>query len=558
MNETTDASAMFAPIWRRKWLILTVGLIVAVGTYFYYKHQRPSYQATTQIYLAAGAEEQVSLTGVATSKRSSQLEPAAQATLINSAIIRSVVRKQLKSGQKTHASRTALTGKAKAKATEKSPFITITTEAHSAVGAAFLANLTAQVYVRRVNDKYHHAIEAAIALTKRQLRRLEADAEARSAEAAAAAKGSKGAAPAKSRSSSASSTLQLADLESKINQLEANLSVVYVRQVNPVKPKEVKQLSSSPKRNAVFGFIVGVLLACFAAYALARVDDRLRSLAEIETAFGTQLLTALPAVRRPILYEAGTPRPSKQLREPLERLHTSLQFGAAQHPGAQGPPRSILFVSANSGDGQSTILADLALVQRDAGASTTIVDANLRHPSQARLLKVDPKPGLPAVLEGQLAPGEALQGVGSRAPQAPVPDLGPAGGPVATVAHQPVTGSASVLVGGTVANASALLAAPAMDEIVRSLAAAGYVLVDAPPPLEVSDAMPLLQLVDGIIIIARVGQTRGSSARRLTQLLARTPSAPLLGVVANGASQKDIEKYGFSTPGGRSWRSRLA
>ena len=35
------------------------------------------------------------------------------------------------------------------------------------------------------------------------------------------------------------------------------------------------------------------------------------------------------------------------------------------------------------------------------------------------------------------------------------------------------------------------------------------------------------------------------------------PSAPVLGVVANGASQKDIEKFGFSTHSGRSWRSGL-
>jgi hypothetical protein len=32
----------------------------------------------------------------------------------------------------------------------------------------------------------------------------------------------------------------------------------------------------------------------------------------------------------------------------------------------------------------------------------------------------------------------------------------------------------------------------------------------------------------------------------------------VLGVVANGASPKDIEKYGFSTYSGRSWRSRFS
>jgi len=54
----TDAGAIFAPIWRRKWLILVVALLVGVGTYLYYKRVTPTYESVTQIYLGAGAEEQ--------------------------------------------------------------------------------------------------------------------------------------------------------------------------------------------------------------------------------------------------------------------------------------------------------------------------------------------------------------------------------------------------------------------------------------------------------------------------------------------------------------------
>ena len=41
MNETPSATAILAPIWRRKWLILIVGIVVAGGTYLYYKHKPP-------------------------------------------------------------------------------------------------------------------------------------------------------------------------------------------------------------------------------------------------------------------------------------------------------------------------------------------------------------------------------------------------------------------------------------------------------------------------------------------------------------------------------------
>jgi Mrp family chromosome partitioning ATPase len=81
------------------------------------------------------------------------------------------------------------------------------------------------------------------------------------------------------------------------------------------------------------------------------------------------------------------------------------------------------------------------------------------------------------------------------------------------------------------------------------------VLIDAPPPLEVSDALPLLAAVDGIILVVRLGHTREASAQRLRELLDRTPAAPVIGVVANGVARKDIEKYGVSA--GRAWPARL-
>jgi Mrp family chromosome partitioning ATPase len=120
-------------------------------------------------------------------------------------------------------------------------------------------------------------------------------------------------------------------------------------------------------------------------------------------------------------------------------------------------------------------------------------------------------------------------------------------------------GSLSVLVGGgEIANPPALLAGHGMGELLRSAAGEyDYVLIDAPPPLEVSDAMALLQVVDGIVLVARIGQTRDVSAQRLAQLLQRSASAPLLGAVANCVPRKDIERYGFAWAPSQRGRSRL-
>ena len=67
-----------------------------------------------------------------------------------------------------------LKGKVKAKSAEKSEFISINGEAHSARGAALLVNTTAQVYVKRKNAQYRAQIEGAIALKRKQIRKIEA------------------------------------------------------------------------------------------------------------------------------------------------------------------------------------------------------------------------------------------------------------------------------------------------------------------------------------------------------------------------------------------------
>lgn len=87
-----------------------------------------------------------------------------------------------------------------------------------------------------------------------------------------------------------------------------------------------------------------------------------------------------------------------------------------------------------------------------------------------------------------------------------------------------------------------------MADLLHSVAEEfDYGLIDAPPPLEVSDVMPILHMVDGIVLVARVGHTREASAQRLMQLLARTSSAPIIGIVANCVPRKDIERYGLSS-----------
>ncbi|HTU79285.1 MAG TPA: Wzz/FepE/Etk N-terminal domain-containing protein [Solirubrobacteraceae bacterium] len=524
-NTTTDAANLFAPLWKRKWLILAVAVVVGLATYEYYKQQTPTWSSSTQLYFGAASEQQAS--GAAKSGLSGR-SLQNQVGLIDSPIVAEAVRKRLRREHDHLASK----GTLKVKASSTSDFITISTTAHSPRAAATLANAIARTYIARERANYVRNIDTELLNDRQQLLRLEVPTTTAKKSA---------------NTTSASSTLRATDLADKISELETDLSTFSgVEQLSPAKAV-LAPISSSPKRNALFGFVLGLVLAAIAAYLLSRFDRRLRSLSEIEQVFQTEILVALPSVKAPVKRPDGRRAPAPALLEPLRRLQTTLQLGHVIDGARQSGPRVILFLSTDAGDGKSTLIANLARVQSDAGERVAVIDADFRRPALARLLDVTAPRGLADVLGGEVPLGAAIQSVPSSTPPVPRPEPVADAAGVSTVVEPLRAGSLSALVsGGEVANPPALLAGEGMRELLRSVSEEfDFVLIDAPPPLEVSDAMPLLALVDGIVIVARVGHTHRVSAERLTQLLGRTATAPVLGAVANCVPRKDIERYGF-------------
>src|ERR1700710_1248875 len=520
LNDSADANAIFAPLWKRKWLILIVGLIAGALTYGYYKHQDPIYGSSTGIYLGSGSELQA-LLGEGADATGKDRSIANQVVLINSSVVAVAVQKKLLREGHVDAAR----GSAGAESSEGRDFILISSQAGSGEAAAILANTYAQVYLDLREESYRRNVQAALESTRQQLRTTEANA-----------------------SSAELQTLQVQSLADQINHLESQLSLGDAgdRQINPAVASP-EALSPKPTRNAIFGFVLGIVLASLVTYALSRFDRRLRSLSDIEATFQAPVLAAVPSIRRPIDYAEGCPVPANALREPLRRLHTTLQLRSMSDDIDQRPaPRTVLFVSADAGEGKSTLIAGLGLVQAEAGERVAIVESDLRRPIQAELLGVDGSHGLAEGLGGELTVQEATQAV-RVVPTTAATETARLEG-IATRAEPRLTGSISVLPsGGTVANPQALLAGRAMPMLLRSMAEEyDYLLVDAPPPLEVSDVLPVLALVDAVVLVARVGHTGETSAQRLVQLLSRAPHGPVLGIIANDASASDMEAFGFS------------
>ena len=70
-------------------------------------------------------------------------------------------------------------------------------------------------------------------------------------------------------------------------------------------------------------------------------------------------------------------------------------------------------------------------------------------------------------------------------------------------------------------------------------------LIDSPPILAFSDALPLLTAADGVIIVTRIGVSNRESARRMLKGLEQVPDVNVLGVVVNGVPPRDLRNRAY-------------
>jgi Mrp family chromosome partitioning ATPase len=76
---------------------------------------------------------------------------------------------------------------------------------------------------------------------------------------------------------------------------------------------------------------------------------------------------------------------------------------------------------------------------------------------------------------------------------------------------------------------------------------ADYVVIDAPPLGEVSDAYQLLPFVDEVIVVARPGNTRRGSFEFMRELLNRAKRTPFgIVIVGEAAHHTSYAYYGQS------------
>lgn len=170
--------------------------------------------------------------------------------------------------------------------------------------------------------------------------------------------------------------------------------------------------------------------------------------------------------------------------------------------------RSVLLTSASPSEGKSTVAAHLAATHAGQHKRTLLIDGDLRRPSVHRLYQVPNSVGLSNVLLQQISWRDAVIRMDSPSGL----DVLPAG---------PSTRRASDLMG--------LGLAELIEEAGREY---DLVVLDAPPLLGFAEPLQMATAVDGVIVVARAGDTSRKALSAVVSTLVRL-RANLVGVVLN-------------------------
>ena len=290
---------------------------------------------------------------------------------------------------------------------------------------------------------------------------------------------------------------------------------------------------SSPKvvRNLVIAAALGLLFGICATLLFHRLDRRLREPDELEEAFGFPVIGAIP---RSAAFARGK---TLIVRDEIDIAHGEAEAfrllrARMRYFNVDREVRTVLVVSAVPADGKTTVAVHLAAAAASSGAKALLLEADLRRPTVSQRVGSMPSVGLAEVLTHGAQLPEVLREIAIR---------GTSSDPAADHASFDL-----ITAGFPPPNPHELIESKRMAELLEELSSDyDLVVIDTPPLLSVSDAIPLIGRVDGVLIVSRLGATTSDAARRLASEL-KGLNAPVLGIVANGLrSRAQAYYYGY-------------
>jgi receptor protein-tyrosine kinase len=270
-------------------------------------------------------------------------------------------------------------------------------------------------------------------------------------------------------------------------------------------------------RNIGVGFALGVALGIGLVVLRDLLDNTVKNRETLEEITGSGIVGSIPLDKdrrkqAAISFESD----NSAIAEAFRKLRTNLQFLAVDNP-----PRVIAVTSSTPSEGKSTTAINIALALAEAENNVLLVDGDMRRPTVHKYLDMVQPVGFSTVLSGQASLDEALQ-------KTRFPGL-------------------TVLTSGTIPpNPSELLGSLTAKKLMNEMRSQfDYVIVDSTPLLAVTDAAILATCADGVLLIARFGQTKRDQLSHAVGNL-EDVGASVLGAVFTMTPTRGGSSYSYS------------
>lgn len=271
-------------------------------------------------------------------------------------------------------------------------------------------------------------------------------------------------------------------------------------------------------RNLAFALALGIAFAGGLAVLRETLDDKVRSLDDVEEKIGLTLLGHTPYVD-PKELQIEQDR-FEHLMEAYASIRSAIDFTLPREQNV------IQLTSSQASEGKSTTAVILAELFANLGRKTILIDADLRRPSIAELVNIGkPEAGFVEVVLGHTEMETAVvKGIHENLDILPIASVSP--------------------------NPSEIFASPQMREFIEKCRAEySLVIIDTCPVLGIADAPLLASLVDGTVFVLEANKVPFGQARAAIRRV-RMGNGNVIGAVltkyrALEAGQSYDYQYGY-------------
>ena len=283
-------------------------------------------------------------------------------------------------------------------------------------------------------------------------------------------------------------------------------------------PREDQPSSPNVVLNLAAGFFGGIVTGVGLIFAVAFLDDRVKSAFDIEGTIGLPMLGVIPRIKKldtSTKAQAVASNVDRHVTETFRSIHSALKLSDHSKNA-----KVILTTSTVPGEGKSFVSSNLSLTFANHGEKTLLLDCDLRLPNVARSLQIENDLGMLDYVENGVSLDEVI-----------VKEVYPNLDVLST--------------GGKSKNPTQVLNSAQFEAMFSDLRNRyDRIVVDSPPLAAVSDALNLLPMVDGILYVIKFNTVKRKTAvinvRRLWE-----SNTPVYGAILNNITSV-LSSYYYS------------